>query len=104
MCLAQQPWFRPLGVVFFLLANLSTLRADDWPVPRGPSREPDPYRYEATAWSKVPKAFLEDSSAAVLFTSTTHFIERDGTIETICHEITRLNGRKGIEALGEYHN
>src|SRR5262245_13465416 len=104
MSFAQWPRFRPLGVLLFLLVNLSTLRADDWPVPRGSSREPNPYRYDAAAWNNVPKAFLEDSSAVILFTSTIHFIEKDGTVETICHEITRLNGRKGIEALGEYHN
>jgi hypothetical protein len=29
-------------------------------------------------------------------------IEPDGTIETITHEITRLNSRKAIQDLGEY--
>ncbi|MBI3409928.1 MAG: DUF3857 domain-containing protein [Planctomycetes bacterium] len=104
MSFAQRPVYRPLGVILFLLVSLSPVHADDWPVPRGPSREPNPFRYDAAAWKKVPKEFLEDSSAVVLHTSTTHFIEKDGTVETTCHEITRLNGRKGIEALGEYHN
>ena len=32
------------------------------------------------------------------------FIEADGTIETISHEVTRFNSRKAIEKLGEYKN
>src|SRR5262249_46548487 len=37
----------------------------------------------------------------VLYAGNTHLVETDGTIETITHEITLLNGRKGIEKLGE---
>jgi hypothetical protein len=29
--------------------------AADWPVTRGPSREPVPYQYDAKAWQQVPK-------------------------------------------------
>ena len=42
--------------------------------------------------------------ACILYSGTTHLVEADGTVETISHEITRLNGRKGIEKLGEYRN
>src|SRR5207302_1671811 len=42
--------------------------------------------------------------ACILYSGTTHLVESDGTIETVTHEITRLNGRKGIDKLGEYHN
>jgi tetratricopeptide (TPR) repeat protein/transglutaminase-like putative cysteine protease len=79
------------------------VRADDWPVTWGPSREPEPYRYDPGCWKYVPRAFLEDASACILYSGTTHLVERDGTIETITHELTRLNGRKGIDKLGEYH-
>jgi tetratricopeptide (TPR) repeat protein len=82
----------------------SLVRADKEPVPRGPSREPEPYRYDPKAWQKVPKAFLEDSPACILYSGTSYLIEADGTVETITHEITRLNGRKGIDKLGEYRS
>jgi tetratricopeptide (TPR) repeat protein/transglutaminase-like putative cysteine protease len=77
-------------------------RADDWPVPRGPSHEPAPYRYDPAAWKAVPKEFLEDASACVLYSGITNIVEEDGTTETITHEITRLNSRKSVEKLGEY--
>lgn len=78
--------------------------SDTWPVARGPSREPAPFRYETALWKQVPIAFLEDASACILYYGTTHRIDADGTIETITHDVTRLNGRKGIEWLGEYRN
>jgi tetratricopeptide (TPR) repeat protein/transglutaminase-like putative cysteine protease len=77
-------------------------RANDWPVPLGPSREPSPYRHDRAVLKKVPRAFLEDFSACTLYYGTTHLLEADGTVETVSHEVTRLNGRKGVERLGEY--
>jgi tetratricopeptide (TPR) repeat protein len=84
----------------------SPLRADEdrWPVPRGASREPAPHVYDPKSLDKVPRAFFDDAVATVLYSGNTHIVEKDGTIETITHEITRLNGRKGIEKLGEYRN
>ncbi len=92
---------RFLGVVFVLCFPLAAL-ADGWPVPRGPSREPIPFRYDSGLWQKVPRPFLEDAAACILYSAMTHLVEADGTVETITHEITRLNSRKGIEGLGEY--
>lgn len=90
---------------FFLIALLPLpTRAEGWPIARGPSREPAPYRYDPRAWQGVPKSFLEDSPACTLYSGTTHLVEEDGTVEAIMHEITRFNGRKGIERLGEYRN
>src|SRR5579859_2187506 len=91
-------------VVVCLVSVAGMARGDDWPVPRGPSREPLPYRYDAKVLDEIPKAFLEDAPACILFTRTTHLMEADGTIESITHEITRFNGRKGIEKLGEYRS
>src|SRR5438045_1524921 len=78
--------------------------AGDWPVPRGPSREPNPYRYDAGRWKSVPKEYLEDASACQLYAATTNLVEADGTVEVVTHEVTRLNGRKGIEKLGEFRH
>jgi tetratricopeptide (TPR) repeat protein len=92
-------------MVFALFAFARSGRAaDSWPVPRGPSHEPNPYRYEAKQWKAVPKEFLEDAAACVLYAGNTFLVEPDGTIENITHEITRLNGRKGVEKLGEYRH
>jgi tetratricopeptide (TPR) repeat protein len=52
----------------------------------------------------VPREFLEDAAACVLYAGNTHLVEPDGTVETITHDVTRLNGRKGIEKVGEYRN
>ena len=90
-------------VSLFFIAS-SQLRADEWPVKRGPARDPLPYRYDARVLKTIPKEFLDDSAACVLYSGTTHLIEPDGTVEAISHEITRLNSRKGIEKLGEYRS
>ncbi len=93
-------------LAFTLLAASPTFAraADAWPVARGPSREPAPYTYDARLLKTLPKAFLEDAVACVVYAATSHLVEADGTIETTTHEITRLNGRKGIDKLGEYRN
>jgi tetratricopeptide (TPR) repeat protein len=86
------------------LAGGRAAAADAWPVPRGPSREPAPYRYDPAAVKRLPRGFLDDAAACVLYSGTTHLVEPDGTVETTTHEVTRLNGRKGVEKLGEYRN
>jgi tetratricopeptide (TPR) repeat protein len=78
--------------------------ADKWPVPLGPSHEPNPFHYDSKLWQDVPKNYIDDAAACILYASTTYLVEPDGTIETIVHDVTRLNGRKGVEKLGEYRN
>jgi len=78
--------------------------ADAWPIPRGPSHEPNPYVFDPAQIQHLPKAFLEDAAACVLYAGNTYLVEADGTLETITHEVTRLNGRKGIDKLGETRN
>jgi tetratricopeptide (TPR) repeat protein len=99
---------RPLAVTLALaLAALCcpAASADQaWPVARGPSREPSPYRFDRKSLKLVPRAFLEDAAAVVLYAGSNYLVEKDGTLETVTHEITRLNGRKGIEKLGEFRN
>ncbi len=100
---------RSRSTAFLLLAlaacSPSAGRGEEtWPVTRGPSREPVPYRYEPRVLDKVPRAFLDDAVATVLYSGNSYRFEKDGTIETVTHEVTRLNGRKGIEKLGEYRN
>ena len=94
-----------LRVAVLLVASLSPAfarAAESWPVGRAPSREPSPYVYDAKETAKAPKQFFDDSSATSLYAGTSHLVEADGTIETITHEVTRLNGRKGVEKLGEF--
>ncbi len=92
-----------LIILSFFIAS-ANLRADDWPIPRGPSREPLPYRYDAKVLKTIPKQFLDDSTACVLYSGSTHLIEPDGTVEAVSHEITRLNSRKGIDKYGEFRS
>jgi tetratricopeptide (TPR) repeat protein/transglutaminase-like putative cysteine protease len=89
-----------IGLVTALVVPAA--RAGEWPVARGPSHEPEPYRYDPAVLKRAPRAFLEDTAACILYTGTTYLVAPDGTTETITHEITRLNGRKGVENLGEY--
>ena len=89
-------------IVLFFVSGI--VRADEWPVPRGKSREPLPYRYEPKVLKTIPKDVLDDATACVLYSGTTHLIEADGAVEAISHEITRLNSRKGIDKLGEYRS
>jgi tetratricopeptide (TPR) repeat protein len=89
-----------LFCVLFLFC--SPVLADGWPVPRGPSREPEPYRFDPQHLKKAPREILDDASACMIYFCTTYRLEPDGTVETTTHEVTRLNGRKGIASLGEY--
>jgi tetratricopeptide (TPR) repeat protein/transglutaminase-like putative cysteine protease len=86
--------------ILLCLAIPAGLRADEWPVPRGPSAEPAPYKYDPK--TPIPRAFLEDAPACVVYSGGSYLLEEDGTLATVNHEITRLNSRKGIERLGEY--
>jgi tetratricopeptide (TPR) repeat protein/transglutaminase-like putative cysteine protease len=100
-------FFLPRLALFALLLALPTAAAadedaDKWPVERGPSREPLPYHHDPAVLKKLPKEYLEDYAACTLYYATSHLVEADGTVETITHEVTRLNGRKGVERLGEY--
>jgi tetratricopeptide (TPR) repeat protein/transglutaminase-like putative cysteine protease len=63
-----------------------------------------PYHYDPGILKSVPKEFLEDAPACILYSGVTHMVEPDGTIETTTHEITRLNSRKSLEKLGEYRS
>jgi tetratricopeptide (TPR) repeat protein len=96
--------FRPLLALVLLVGLVPAARAADWPVPRGPSHEPEPYRYDAKKTPAVPRDFLDDALACVLYAGNSYLVEADGTLETVTHEVTRLNGRKGIDKLGEYRN
>jgi tetratricopeptide (TPR) repeat protein/transglutaminase-like putative cysteine protease len=92
----------------FRAESRASVEAEDgpqtWPVPRGPAREIVPYQYDAGILKTVPKEFLEDAPACLIYSGVTNWVEADGTIETITHEITRLNSRKSLEKLGEYRN
>jgi tetratricopeptide (TPR) repeat protein/transglutaminase-like putative cysteine protease len=92
------------ALALFALALAPAARAADWPVPRGPSGEPLPYHYDPAQWKHVPHDFLDDAPACVLYSGSTYLVEPDGTTETIVHEVTRFNSRKGIDKLGEYHS
>jgi tetratricopeptide (TPR) repeat protein len=93
-------------VALFALGFVPAAHSADatWPVPRGPSREPAPFRYDRSAWKAVPHEFLDDAPACTLYAATTNLVEADGTVETISHEVTRFNSRKAVEKLGEYKN
>jgi tetratricopeptide (TPR) repeat protein len=93
-----------LALLFFSLTSLPAPAADKWPVPRGASHEPVPYVYDPKVVARLPHEFLDDAAACIIYSGTTHLIEADGTVETISHEVYRLNGRKGIEKLGEHRN
>src|SRR5262245_16828175 len=89
----------------FLVSPLAPAFASkEWPVPRGPSREPDAYTYNPADWKAVPKDFLEDAPACFLYAASTDLVEPDGTTESVVHEVVRLNSRKAVEELGEHRN
>lgn len=93
-----------IALVWFGIGLLPAARGDDWPIARGPARELVPYPYDPGQWKSVPKEYLEDAQACILYSGTSYVLEPDGTVESVCHEITRLNGRKGIEKFGEYRS
>jgi tetratricopeptide (TPR) repeat protein/transglutaminase-like putative cysteine protease len=90
--------------VLFVIALAAPATAADWPVARGPSHEPVPFRFDPNQVKKLPRAFLEEASACTLYSGNNYLVDADGTVEAISHEIIRFNGRKGIEKLGEYRS
>lgn len=90
-----------LAVCLVVLGQLPLAAAQTWPISRGPSREPVPYTFDRASVKKVPRAFLDNSVAVILYAATSHTVEKDGTVETTTHEVTRLGGRKAVEKLGE---
>ncbi len=91
-----------VAVLVGLLLVSPSHAADAWPVPRGPSTEPEPYVVDVKKTNTIPKAFLDDASACILYAGCTYRLEADGTLQTIIHEVTRLNSRKSVEDLGEH--
>ena len=93
-----------MSLLVLCLGTSAVPAAPDWPVPRAASHEPYQYHYDPAQWQQVPVEFLDDAPACTLYSGVTYLVDSDGTVETISHEITRLNGRKAVEKLGEYHN
>ena len=75
----KRSWLWAFGLIL-LGSACSAARAEGWPVQRGPSHEPDPYRYDAHKPPVVPKELLEDAAACVLYAGNTYLVEPDGTI------------------------
>lgn len=76
--------------------------ANDWPITVDQAQDPHPFHYDASLWKHVPTEYLQNAEACMLFASSVHLIEADGTIESTIHDVTRLNSRNSIENLGEY--
>jgi tetratricopeptide (TPR) repeat protein/transglutaminase-like putative cysteine protease len=95
--------FGPLYFTCLLLVPASVRgEGQEWPVPRGPAKSAAPCSFDPAVCKKLPTGFLDDAPACVLFSGTTHRLLPDGTIEMTTQELIRLNGRKGIDQLGEY--
>ncbi|HEX4589591.1 MAG TPA: DUF3857 domain-containing protein, partial [Gemmataceae bacterium] len=93
---------RPLFVACLALCA-SGVRGEgqEWPVPHSPAKAAL-CKFDPAACKKLPAGFLDDAPACVLFSGTTHHLFPDGTLESTTQELIRLNGRKGIDQLGEY--
>ncbi len=96
--------FQASGAILCLLWLAPSTPAKDWPIPRGPSSEPEPYTFRPAVIQQLPKEFLDDAPACILYTATTFQIDNDGTTTATTHELIRLNSRKAIEKLGEYRS
>jgi tetratricopeptide (TPR) repeat protein/transglutaminase-like putative cysteine protease len=94
---------RPLFIACLAL-NVSSVRGEgqEWPVPRGPAKMAAACCFDPSLCKKLPAGFVDDAPACVLYSGTTHHLLPDGTLETTTQELIRLNGRKGIDQLGEY--
>jgi tetratricopeptide (TPR) repeat protein/transglutaminase-like putative cysteine protease len=94
----------PLFAVLLALGLTLPTPADStgWPVLRGPARASAPVRYDPGVSKDIPAEFLDEAPVCYLYSGTTHRLEPDGTVEATTLELIRLNGRKGIDQLGEY--
>ncbi len=94
---------RPLiFAVLMLVPTRSRGEGQEWPVPRGPAKSAATVAFDPAVCKRLPAGFLDDAPACVLYSGTTHRLLADGTVETTTQELIRLNGRKGIDQLGEY--
>src|SRR5947209_11058902 len=73
----------------------------DWPVLRAAAKAAL-CTFDPACCEKLPAGFLDDAPVCVLFSGTTHRLFADGTVELSTQELIRLNGRKGIDQMGEY--
>jgi tetratricopeptide (TPR) repeat protein len=102
MAATRRPHYALLALLLWAQAA-SAAGPATWPVARGPSREPDPFHYDPKKLA-VPADVLEDAAACVLYSGNSYLVEPDGIVECVTHEVTRLNGRKGVDKVGEYRN
>src|SRR5262245_5659270 len=66
-----------ISIMLALIGGLAARGESDpvWPVPRGPSHEPAPYHYDPGVLKTVPKEFLEDAPACILYSGITYVVE-----------------------------
>ena len=93
---------RAIFISILVLVGTESVYAKKWPIAIGHARDPHPFQYDALLWKQVPTEYLRNAEACVLFASSVHLVENDGTIESTIHDVTRLNSRNSIESLGEY--
>jgi hypothetical protein len=92
---------RPILAGSLLLLTLTPPSpAADWPVPRGPSREPAPCRYDPAQWEAVPRSMKEDISYCFLYEGISYRLEEDGTIEVTTHRLVRCNDAHAVATFG----
>ena len=61
-----------LALCFLLGGALQA--AENWPVKRGPSREPRPYTFDPKVTKSIPKDFLDDSVAVIIHAGTSAIV------------------------------
>jgi tetratricopeptide (TPR) repeat protein len=95
-------FLRPIIVTALALAP-SAIRGEgqEWPVLRAAAKAAL-CSFDPAFCDTLPAGFLDDAPVCVLFSGTTHRLFPDGTVEMTVQELIRLNGRKGIDQMGEY--
>jgi hypothetical protein len=91
-----------LAVSLTAAAAGATGESAQWPVPRGPSREPDPVVYNAELLAKVPEELLTEHEACYLVGRDVHEVLPDGKVRITHHFIARVNARSALESLGDW--
>jgi tetratricopeptide (TPR) repeat protein len=95
-------FLRPFLVMGLALAPaIARGEGQDWPVLRAAAKAAL-CTFDPAFCDTLPAGFLDDAPVCVLFSGTTHRLMPDGTVEMSTQELIRLNGRKGIDQMGEY--
>jgi hypothetical protein len=95
-----------LAWVGILLVAAPLSAEEKWPVKRGPSREPTPYRYRREQLDNIPREFLEEADACIVYMADVRLLSGPphSQEEFVHHRVIRCNRAAAFPQVGEFRD